>query len=112
MNALKCKTLGVRACAILESARTRSLITFTRSIRKTFGKRRRQNRKKLATLYRIVVQVEFSLLLAFLGPLEGSAVEKVRGMSLQYPTTQEAVYLMQRSGFREIPTNFWTFVAC
>ena len=42
----------------------------------------RLNRKKLATLHQIVFQVEFSLLLAFLGPLEGSAVEKVCGMSL------------------------------
>ena len=32
-------------------------------------------------------------MLAFLEPLEGSAVEKVRGMSLQYSTKQEVVYL-------------------
>ena len=75
------------------NARARSITTLTGSIRKTLGKRRRLNRKKLATLHRVVFQVEFSLLLAFLGPLEGSAVEKVRGMSLQYSTTQEAVYL-------------------
>ena len=61
-------------------------------------KRRRLNRKKLATLHdRVVLQVEFSLLLAFLGPLEGSAVEKVCGMSLQYPTMQEAVYIWNRA---------------
>ena len=48
------------------------------------GKRRRLKRKKLAALHRVVFQVEFSLLLAFLRPLEGSAVEKVRGMSLKY----------------------------
>ena len=52
------------------------LITLTGSIRKTLGKRRRLNRKKLATLHRVVSQVEFSLVLAFLEPLEGSAVEK------------------------------------
>ena len=56
-----------------------------------FSKRWRVKRKKLATLHRVVFQVEFSLLLAFLGPLEGSAVEKVRKMSLQYRTTQEVV---------------------
>ena len=39
--------------------------TFTESIRKTLGKRRRLNRKKLATLHRVVLQVEFSLSLAF-----------------------------------------------
>ena len=72
---------------IIKSARARSIITLTGSIRKTLGKRRRLNRKKLATLHRVVFQVEFSLLLAFLGALEGSAVEKVRGMLLQYPTT-------------------------
>ena len=66
------------------------------SMRKTLGKRRRLNRKKLGALRRVVLQVEFSLLLAFLGPLEGSAVEKVRRTSLQYPTTQEAVYLYNR----------------
>ena len=59
------------------------------------GKRRRLNRKKLAsaTLHRVVFLVEFSLLLAFLRPLEGSAVESMRGMSLQYPSKQEALYL-------------------
>ena len=63
---------------------------------KTLGKRRRLNTKKLGALRRVIFQVEFSLLLAFLGPLEGSAVEKVRRTSLQYPTTQEAVYLCNR----------------
>ena len=38
-----------------------------------------------AALQRVVFQVEFSLLLAFLGPLEVSAVGKVCGMTLQYP---------------------------
>ena len=46
-----------------------------------------KQKKKLATLHQVVFQVEFSLLLAFLGPLE-----EVRGISLQYPTTQEEVY--------------------
>ena len=32
--------------------------------------------KKLATLHRVVLQVEFSLLLAFLGPLEALRSEK------------------------------------
>ena len=82
MNALKCRTLAYARARILESARARFIITLTGSIRKTLGKRRRLNRKKLAALHRVVFQVEFSLLLAFLGPLEGSAVEKVRGMSL------------------------------
>ena len=91
MNALKCRTLGVRR--ILESAQARSQITLTGSIWKTLGKRRRLNRKKLATLHRVIFQVEFSLLLAFLGPLEGSAIEKVCRMLLQYPTMEEAVYL-------------------
>lgn len=36
----------------------------------------------LAALHCVVFQVEFSLLLAFLVPLEGSAVEKVPGMFL------------------------------
>ena len=76
------------------------------SIRKTLGKRRRLNRKKLATLHPVVFQVEFSLLLAFLGPLEGSAVEKVRGMSLQYPTTQEAVYLCNGTVLEKSPKIF------
>ena len=94
---------------ILESARARSLITLTGSIRKTLGKRRRLNRKKLATLHRIVSQVEFSLVLALLGPLEGSAVEKARKTSLQYPTTQEAVYLCNGA---VSDTYFSTSVAC
>ena len=68
------------------------------SIRKTL--------EKLATLHRVVFQVEFSLLLAFLGPLEGSAVEKVRGMSLQYPTTQEAVHICNGAVSEKSPENF------
>ena len=76
------------------------------SIRKTLGKRRRLNRKKLATLHPVVFQVEFSLLLAFLGPLEGSAVEKVRGMPLQYRTTQEAVYLCNGAVSEKSPQIF------
>ena len=91
---------------IFESARARSLITLTGSIRKTLDKRRRLNRKKLATLHRVVSQVEFSLVLAFLEPLEGSAVEKVRGMSLQYPTTQEAVYLCNGAVSEKSPQIF------
>ena len=75
-------------------------------IRKTLGKRRSLNRKKLATLHRVVSQVEFSLVLAFLEPLEGSAVEKVRGMSLQYPTTQEAVYLCNGAVSEKSPQIF------
>ena len=45
------------------------------------SKRQRTKRKMLATctLHRVIFQVVFSLLLAF---LEGSAIEKVRGMSL------------------------------
>ena len=46
------------------------------------GRLRRLKRKKLAASHRVVFQVAFSLLLAFLG---GSAVKKVRGMALQYP---------------------------
>ena len=42
-------------------------------------------RKKLAALHHVVFQVVFSQLLAFLGPLEGSAIKKVRRMSMQYP---------------------------
>ena len=49
-----------------------------------FSQRRRIKREKLTALPRVVFQVVFSLLLASLGPLEGSAVEKVRGMTLQY----------------------------
>ena len=105
MNALKCRTLG-----IFESARARSLITLTGSIRKTLDKRRRLNRKKLATLHRVVSQVEFSLVLAFLEPLEGSAVQKsVRNVTAVPYNTGSGVSL-QRSGFREIPTNFSTSV--
>ena len=48
-------------------------------------KRWRLKRKKLAALHQVIFQVVFSLMLALLGRLEGSAVEKVRGMSLQYP---------------------------
>ena len=40
--------------------------------------------------------------------MEGSVVEKVRGMSLQYPTTQGSSVSLQRNCFREIPTNFLT----
>ena len=81
------------ACArILESTCTRSLLTG--SIRKTLGKRQRLNRKKLVTLHRVVFQIEFSLLLAFLGPFEGSAIEKVCGMLLQQPTMQEVFVLV------------------
>ena len=38
--------------------------------------------------------------------LEGSAVEKVQGMSLQYPTTQEAVYLCNRAVSEKSPQIF------
>ena len=58
-------------------------IVITGSIRTILGKRQRLNRKKLAALHLVVFQVAFSVLLALLGPLEGSAVEKVRGMMLQ-----------------------------
>ena len=61
---------------------------------------------KLATLHQVVFQVEFSLLLAFLGPLESSAVEKVRRMSLQYPTTHEAVYLCNGAVSEKSPQIF------
>ena len=71
------------------------------------GKRRRLNRQKLATVHWVVFQVEFSLFIAFLGPLEGSAVEKVRGMSLQYPTTQEVVYLCNEAVSEKSPQIFW-----
>ena len=94
---------------IFESACARSitiLITLTGSIQKTLGKRRRLNRKKLAALHQVVFQVEFSLLLAFLGPLESSAVEKVHGMSLQYPTTQEAPYLCNGAVSEKSPQIF------
>ena len=60
----------------------------------------------LAILHRVVFQVEFRLLLAFLGPLEGSAVEKVRGMSLQYPTTGGAVYLCNGAVSEKSPQIF------
>ena len=82
------------------------LIMLTGSIQKTLGKRQRLNRKKLATLHRVVFQVEFSLLLAFLEPLEGSAIEKVRGMSLQYPTMQEVVYLCNGAVSEKYPQIF------
>ena len=49
-------------------------------------------------------QVEFSLLIALLGPLEGSAIKKVRGILMQYPTVQVAMYL-QQGDFREITTK-------
>ena len=47
----------------------------------------RLKRKKLAALHQVIFRVVFSLLLTFLGPLEGSAVEKCAesSMSLQYP---------------------------
>ena len=83
------EVLNPRRACVRESLKLmRILIMVTGSIRKTLGKRWRLNRKKLATLHQVVFQVELSLLLAVLGPLEGSAVEKVPGMSLQYPTTQ------------------------
>ena len=49
------------------------------------AKRRRLREKQLAVLHRVVFQVAFSLLLAYLRPIEGSVFEKVRRMSLQYP---------------------------
>ena len=57
----------------------------------------------LATLHRVVFQVEFSLSLAFLEHLEGSVVEKV---PLQYPTTQEAVYLCNGAVSEKSPQIF------
>ena len=47
-----------------------------------FRQRQRLNRKKFTALLRVVFQVAFSLLLAVLRPIEGSAVKKVHGMSL------------------------------
>ena len=45
-------------------------------------------------------------MLAFLESLEGSAVEKVGGLSLQYPTTQEAVYLCNGAVSEKSPQIF------
>ena len=70
------------------------------------GSIRRLSRKKLAALHRVVFQLEFSLLLAFLGPLEGSAVEKVCEMLQQYPTAQKVVYLCNGAVSEKSPTNF------
>ena len=58
-----------------------------------FRQKTETEQKEACYLTSSCISVEFSLLLAFLGPLESSAVEKVREMSLQYPTMQEAVYL-------------------
>ena len=79
---------------ILKSARTNEMITCNGKYTEDFlGKTETKacNRMKLAALHRVVFQVAFSLLLAFLGPLEGSAVEKVRGMTLQYPRRMSRV---------------------
>ena len=46
-------------------------------------------RSSLPYIDRVIFQVAFSLLLAFLGPLEGSAFEKVCRMSLQYPRRKD-----------------------
>ena len=98
MNALKCRTLGAMSSChrpsltaynaharILESARANEMITCNGKYTEDKTETKACNRKKLAALHRVVFQVAFRLLLAFLGPLEGSAVEKVRGMALQYP---------------------------
>ena len=100
MNALNCRTLGATLMRILENARAiETLTTACANVKahallkrtlmtcngNTLVKRRTIKKKKLAALHRVVFQVVFSLLLAFLGPLEGSAVEKVHGMTQQYP---------------------------
>ena len=54
----------------------------TGSIRKTFSQRLK--RKKLAALLSSRIPGSVCPIVTFLGPLEGSAVEKVHGMSLQY----------------------------
>ena len=95
---------------ILESARTRSNYVNLKYT-EDFRQRRRLNGKKLATLHRVVFQVEFSLLLAFLEPLEGSAVESARNVAA-VPYNAGSAVPLQWSGFREILTNFLTFVAC
>ena len=80
---------------ILESARARSYHSnhVNGKYTEDFRQKTETERKEACYLTSSRIPVEFSLLLAFLGPLEGSAVEKVRRTSLQYPTTPEAVYL-------------------
>ena len=115
MNALKCRTSAPRFCEFLKThtllkckppharilkAHVLLLLlqrSVTGSIRKTLVKRGRIRRKKLATFHRVVFHVAFSQLLR---PLEGSAVEKMCRMSLQYPRR-----LSQVSKWCH---NFWT----
>ena len=68
---------------ILESACANEVITCNGKYTEDFLGKTETKRKKLAALHRVIFQVAFSSLLAFLGPLEGSAVEKVCGMTLQ-----------------------------
>ena len=72
------------SCANSQTRRRYRNLRVTGSTRKTFSQRRRLKRKKLTALLSSRIPGSVSLLLAFLGPLEGSAVEKVRRMSLQY----------------------------
>ena len=83
-NARAIKTLTIvlpharilKAHALLK----RTLMTCNGKYTEGFSqKRRRIKRKKVAALHQVVFQVVFSLLLAFLGHLQGSAVEKVKG---------------------------------
>ena len=72
------------ACANSQTRRRYRNLRVTGSIRKTFSQRRRLKRKKLAALLSSHIPGSVCPIVSFLGPLEGSAVEKVHGMSLQY----------------------------
>ena len=54
----------------------RTLMTCNRKYTEDFSQRQRIKRKKLATLHRVIFRVVFSLLLAFLGPLEALPPKK------------------------------------
>ena len=70
-------------CANFESATLFKCTLMTCRGKYTDFSQKTENKEKEACC--LTLKVVFSLLLAFLGPLECSAVEKVRRMLLQYP---------------------------
>ena len=84
------ESLKAHALESLKTLLKRTLITCNGKYTEHFRGKTETKRKKLAALHPVVFQVVFSLL-AFLGPLESYAVEKMRGMSLQYPRRMSRV---------------------
>ena len=110
MNALKPSAYA--HARILESARTRSLITLTGSIRKTLGKRRRLKEACYLTLSRIPGRVEPIVSLFRILAIGRLCRRKSAQNVTAVPYNAGSGASLQRSGFREIPTNFSTSVAC